>query len=269
MPQPTLAGAAIVFAFALLALSNLRAHEFWVQPDDFNPKPGDRVSLAVRVGDGLPGEPFPRNPAHLTRFEWLEPGSERSAVPGEKGDHPAGKVRTRRPGIHLAVYRSRGTTIELPAETFNAYLEEVGLDEVLGQRARSGHLEADGRETYSRCAKALVSVGGDTERFGHDRVAGLPLELVPLTDPFATVPGQPFELQALYRGEPLAGLRIRAFRPGRDTPVVARTDSRGRAVLRFDHGGFWLLSAVHMTASSSPEADWESIWSSLTFRLPT
>ena len=58
----------------------------------------------------------------------------------------------------------------------------------------------------------------------------------------------------------------------RDTPdarVTARTDAQGRARLRLDRPGVWLVKAVHMIpAPAGAGADWESFWASLTFERP-
>jgi hypothetical protein len=52
--------------------------------------------------------------------------------------------------------------------------------------------------------------------------------------------------------------------------VTARTDGRGRATLKLDRPGFWLVKAVHMIpAPADAGADWESFWASLTFAVPS
>ena len=53
------------------------------------------------------------------------------------------------------------------------------------------------------------------------------------------------------------------------TAQIVRTDARGRAALRLDAAGFWMIKAVHMIrAENDPLADWRSSWASLTFSLP-
>ena len=48
----------------------------------------------------------------------------------------------------------------------------------------------------------------------------------------------------------------------------ARTDKDGRVVVPVT-SGVWLLKAVHMErAAAASGADWESVWTALTFRVP-
>jgi len=77
-------------------------------------------------------------------------------------------------------------------------------------------------------------------------------------------------VRLLYEGKPLAGTLIMALQRGRPGAVSAvRSDSRGRATLKLDRPGLWLIKAVHMIpAPADANADWESFWASLTFALP-
>ena len=103
---------------------------------------------------------------------------------------------------------------------------------------------------------------------GHDRVVGLTLELIPENDPLALAAGDELTVRAEWRGQPLPGLLLHAFRRGAEGPQdTMRTDEAGRAKIRLDTPGTWLISGVHMTGAASSEADWESTWSSLTFVL--
>jgi uncharacterized GH25 family protein len=111
------------------------------------------------------------------------------------------------------------------------------------------------------------------------RPVGLPAEIVPLTDPLAS---EIFRVRVLFRGEPVAGALLNAWRrqldradaprhpPREPVPAVAqaRTDSGGVAALLLHGRGEWLVSAVHMVPSSDAGADWESYWASLTFARP-
>ncbi|MGH8131031.1 MAG: hypothetical protein ACRES3_09295, partial [Steroidobacteraceae bacterium] len=55
-----------------------------------------------------------------------------------------------------------------------------------------------------------------------------------------------------------------------DDDLRVRTDVDGRAGFRLRAAGMWRVAAVHMIdAPGNVAADWESLWASLTFELPS
>lgn len=121
---------------------------------------------------------------------------------------------------------------------------------------------------FSRSVKALL-LAGNGAREGHDRPLGLTLELVPERHPFALPPNGRLPLRLLYRNAPLEGALVMALSPDGKPPRQARTDRQGRVILPLQDG-VWLIKAVHMVpATPATGADWESIWTSLTFKAAT
>lgn len=248
----------------LLTGPALRAHDFWIEPSSFRPQPGARVAVRLRVGEHLQGDPVPRDPRRIERFAVVGPAGKKEAV-GIAGADPAGWISPAEPGLHWIVFDSNHASLEQTAEKFDRYLDEEGLERVreLG-RSKTGTV----KESYSRCAKSLVAVGG-TAGTGWDRALGLELELVPERNPYDLKAGEALPVRLLYRGQPLAGALVKAV--AANAEVSARSDSNGRAELRLDRPGLWLIKAVHMVpAPETPAdtgADWESLWASLTFEL--
>jgi uncharacterized GH25 family protein len=253
-------------AFALVLSSQAWAHDFWIDPSSFRPAPGQRVIVRLRVGQRFKGDPVPRDPALLKRFAVLNGGGAETPVPGVPGSDPAGFVTLTSPGLSLITYASGRAPVQLDAAKFEAYLADEGLEAVSAQRAKKGQTAAPVKEVFSRCAKSYLNVGG-IGGAGYDRVLGLTLELVPEKDPTAVAPGAELPVRLLYLGKPLAGALVAAFtRDKPDARVTARTDAAGRARLRLDRPGVWLVKAVHMIpAPAETGADWESFWASLTF----
>lgn len=251
----------------LLAAVPASAHDFWVEPSTFHPEPGAKVALFLRSGENDVAEPVPRREARIDRFEVLGPGTKVPAR-GAEGRDPAGEFVPPSAGGWLAVYRSRPQSITLEPAAFEAYLREEGLDHVIAEREAKGHSRVDGREIYSRCAKALIRVGGDGS--GFDRVVGLRLELVPEADPSALGPDRLLSVRLEFEGKPLPGALVLARAKGAgDRPIRGRTDAAGRATLELPGPGPWLVTSVHMVpAPVSSHVDWESLWASLTFLAP-
>lgn len=260
---------AIVALAAIATVSPLGAHDFWIEPSSFGPAVGEAVALSLRVGERFAGDPVALDPAIVERFAAIDAGRE-SAVGGEPGDEPAGRFRSEAAGAHWIVYDNRPRPIELDPRTFEAYLAEEGLEAVIAERRARGEAARPGRERYSRCAKALVVVGRAAGAAELPRELGLELELVLDATP-ETLAGGSLPLRVVFRGAPLAGARVVALpRAAPGARLVTRTDAAGAVRLELPTAGVWLIKAVHMvrTPEGSADADWESLWASLTLEVP-
>jgi uncharacterized GH25 family protein len=254
----------------LLGASPLLAHDFWIEPTSFHPEVGSVVGLSLRVGQGFRGDPVPLNPGKVVKFVTVSPAGAETRVDGIPGRDPAGRVRVTQPGYGVIGYRSTPSFLELPAEKFEAYLKEEGLESIVETRARRGDSKKPSKEIYSRCAKSLLDAGG-AGTAGFDRALGFRLELVPEKSPKRIGNGGgSLPVRLLYEEKPLAGALVVAINrddPGK--PISARTDRSGGVLLPLPRGGVWLVKAVHMIpAPAESGADWESLWASLTFEAP-
>ena len=188
-----------------------------------------------------------------------------SEVSGVEGLDPAGLLPVSGEGTVLVGYTSRGQAVRLEAEKFEIYLHEEGLEWVSHQRSERGRATAPGRERFLRSAKLLLgTVRG--EPAGFDRVLGLPVELVPETDP-RRLQRSPLAVRLLVRGRPRGKVLVRAISQARPGEILAaRTDDQGLVHFELEAVGRWLIKAVVMEpAIDDAEADWRSWWSSLTF----
>lgn len=255
----------VAVAIAWCVAPPLLAHDLWIEPTSFSPKPGELVGVRLRVGVNLVGEPVPRMAALVNQFVVAD-AADRKPLYGRNGADPAGYWRVAMPGLHLIGYYSNPSRVELPAEKFNAYLKEEGLDSILGLRASRNDADAGAREIFSRCAKSLVFSGPPAEGQG-DRPLGFPLELVAERNPYALRAGEDLPVRLTYENWPLAGALVVAMNRLDPTErLTARTDREGRVRLPLRGGGMWLVKAVHMiTAPAGTDADWASFWASLTF----
>jgi uncharacterized GH25 family protein len=170
------------------------------------------------------------------------------------------------PGLLVIGYRSNPSAVELPADTFNQYLKDEGLDAIAALRARRNETGAKAHELFSRCAKSLVLAGVPSVAQG-DRRLGFTLELVAERNPYALAASEDLPVRLTYENQPLAGALVVAInRQQPSEKLSARTDNDGRVRFRLRPEGMWLVKAVHMVpAPAGANAEWASFWASLTF----
>jgi uncharacterized GH25 family protein len=258
-------------ALLLVAARTAAAHDFWAEPGSHTPKAAEPLVIRLRVGDHFVGEEFPRSKRHCERFEVLDPAGTALPVAGEDQKLPAGTVTLATPGLHWIVYRSRDSTTDVPPAIFVGYLESEGLTSHLAEwKALDPEGKHPVREAFSRCAKTLVNVTGDAKAVGFDRVAGLKLEIVPEANPLALKPGDELSVLVRWDGKPLADQQVSALSIAEPKkPMKARTDKDGRARLKLDRAGVWMLKAVHLVRATADEpVQFRSTWATLTFDLP-
>ena len=267
----------------LLPATSAWAHDLWLVPSTFAPDAGEPVSVRILVGhDPATAEPLP------FRADWVEtftatgplgapsPTAAEDAIQEVPGGDPAGYLRRQAPGVHALALVSGSTIHDLSVDDFRRYLAEEGLERAA--RARAGTVYADDsvREAFSRSVKSLLVVpgrGGSRTTTGYDRPLGLPLELVPVTDPF-TEGAESVRLRVLLSGEPAEGVRVdlRALDPsdgeaGNPILSTAVSDASGVLTLDLDDQVDRYLVAATVLRSPDPEsgAEWHSLWTSLTF----
>jgi len=258
----------IILAAALALAAPAFAHDFWIEPSTFRPAVGATLGVGLVVGQGFRGEALPRNPAMIARFVLVTDAGE-TPIGGRAADEPAGSVRIDQPGLALIGYRSLDSQVSLEAAKFEAYLKDEGLESVIAARAARGDSQKPSRELFSRSAKSLVQAGGSGGT-GYDRVLGLTLEIVPEKNPYAMKAGDELPVRLLYEGKPLSGALVVALNyDAPESRLAQRSDANGRVSFRLPKEGGWLVKAVQMVpVTGNPNADWQSIWASLTFLLP-
>jgi uncharacterized GH25 family protein len=255
-----------IVALALAAAARpAPAHDLWIEPTTFSPEPGQVVGAKLRVGVDLAGDPLPRHAALIDQFVFADAAGRQPLVGRERAD-PAGVLRARVPGLNVIGYHSRPSRVELPADKFDAYLREEGLDDIVALRSRGDAASTGTREQFFRCAKSLLLVGAPDEAQS-DRALGFPLELVAERNPYLPGVGEDLPVRLTYEGRPLAGALVVAIRRTDAVERLAvRSDDDGRVRLRLRAGAMWLVKAVHMVpAPADSGADWSSYWASLTF----
>lgn len=260
-----------ITALAILLCLPVQAHDFWLRPERFSVSPGASVPLTLQVGHG----PFRQRSQiplrRITRFAAI--GIDGGAIDLRPFLHPDasaddGVLTLAQPGTQVLVLETdRKAQSHLPALRFNDYLRAEGLTPALLERERGKRTNAEGSESYSRCAKVIVQVGPDVS----GRVtspAGLPLEIVPGLNPHALQQSGRLPVQVLYFGKPLAGATVKFTNLDHDAePFETRiSDGGGRAEFTMPKSGRWMMNVIWTKARPrGSDTDFETVFSSLSF----
>ena len=263
----------LVVAGGLIAFPAL-AHDFWIQPQTFWVRPGDRVRMVMLVGHGAARQ---RSTIPANRFTLFR-SSGTNGVANRMGEMTVGAATDATlafdtPGTFVVFFSTSGVPSELPALRFNEYAAAEGLSQVLNQRAANRTSNRPGRELYSRRGKTIVQVGmpGIAAQPQITKPVGLGLEIVPLSNPYALGKASQLTVQVLYQGRPLQGALVKLNNLDADAqPVeIHQSDAAGRATFQARRAGRWQFNVVwSQPLANNSTADFLTTFSSLTFGFP-
>lgn len=270
--QAQLAGVAVAFSLGLV--SPVFAHDMWLVPPA-TAAVGKPVEVAVAVGMDFPTSLNVIDPARLT-VAALGPDGEAAPVTLRADEDRKVLVASftpKRAGLWLVTATTRPNRLALEAAKFNDYLLHDGLPHVLAGRMDRGELDRDATEQYSKYCKTIVPVGdvggaATTTRFGTK------LEIVPAAGATSTALGAKVggsvAVRVLFEGVPLKRGNLCWDHPGNGEDFTGQTwtDENGTALVPIGKAGLMTLRLVHMTRPLADDYEWESFWSSFTFRVP-
>jgi hypothetical protein len=248
------------------------AHEFWIEPSDY--QPGATIEARLVNGQGFTGAVIAYFPNRFARFT-LALGDEEVPVGARAGDNPALVAPPLGEGLHVATYVSSGDIVTYDNyAVFARFVEHKDFPGHIHRQHQARGLPEDRfSEYYTRFCKSLIGVGSSA---GADRALGLEIELVALANPYVDDLSAGLPVQAFYQGAPLPDWQIELFDKAPDgtvTITTARTDADGIGLLQVTPGHSYLVDAVYLREPSAAlQADrgvvWESLWASLTFAVP-
>lgn len=245
------------------------AHEFWLSPKKFSVAVGEEVGIDFLVGENFEGEPWDVQLSRVVKLEHYQLSQMKSLMttlkPSEKEKL---KLKFSTEGTQLIYFQSQDSFIELEAEKFNAYLKEDGLEDTYDQRKRTNTLDKPAKEYYSRFTKVLLQAGNKVDDTYRKKV-GARLEIVPLQNPYALQKGDYLQCQVLIDGKPALHQMVKVWNKvtGRTFLQNIYTEKDGTIKFPINAQGPWMVSTVKMIPSEKPDADWRSMWASLTFGI--
>src|SRR3569832_224200 len=142
----------------VLISSSAVAHDFWIQPDSYRSEPGISVPVTLQVGHGPSRQRSQLPLRRITRFAAITPDGAAVVLRG---------------GLNLGAATEDG---EVQFQAPGTYVVALETD----NHART----LDGLESYSRHSKALLQIGASASTRATEPL-GMPLEIVPDTNPYA------------------------------------------------------------------------------------
>jgi len=257
---------AALFCVLLPGLSS--AHEFWIEPIDWQVQPGANLAANLRNGEGFKGAAQIWYNKNIARSE-LRMADTMIAYHGRTGDRPALVVNGVPSGLAILLHETTPDSLVYKTwEKFAKFVahKDLGIDKA-AHLAR-GFPEAGFTETYTRHVKALVGVGNAD---GADQAFGLTTEFVAETNPYA--PGFETEMRVrlLYQDAPRVNAQIEIFERTPEGAVnirLTRTDAEGRAAISVKPRHTYLLDSVVIRDATQEGATYETLWAALTFYVP-
>lgn len=238
----------------LLAL----AHDLYLMPRNFRPADGETLTVALHNGDDFPAS------TAIVRLERLTAPGFRNLR--HESNMTLGEVLISSSTSRIIHAKTQPNFIELSGPKFESYLRQEGIQHVLEYRAAHGQQALPGREIYSKYVKSLLSGANPRHRIGY------PIEFLPQADPYTLQPGAKLPVLVLVDGKPAPDLQIESsyLLPGQQAVrgIAGRTDSQGRIEIPLPSAGVYKLHTVLMRPhAETADADWESLWASLTFEI--
>lgn len=243
-------------------------HDTWLIPDRFAVARDSVVNLDLTSGMAFPALETSIKPDRIDRALCRLAG--RTFELKDYSPAPKSllfKAQLSEPGIATMCVELKSRALVLTARLVNEYLDEIGAPDSIRQQWASAKKPRRWREEYTKHSKTFVRVGDpQSDRSWADPV-GMQLEIVPEKDPTTLRPGDELALLVLKNGAPLAGIAVGIVSAGDAKGKIHKTGADGRAMLRLDRAGRWLVRVTELRKSSKAGIDWESDFTTLTFQV--
>jgi hypothetical protein len=266
-------GARLVLLVSLVTGFPALAHEFWIEPEEYQVQPGDPLVASLRNGQHFEGITLGWFDRQFTRFEMVS-GDTIRPVEGRMGDTPALQTTAPDAGLLIVLHETTPATLVYTEwDKFLAFAAHKDFPQAAADHEANGWSKERFAESYTRHVKALIAVGDGS---GDDRAFGMKTEFVAMTNPYDTNFDGNMKVRVLLDGVPRGNAQVEVFEKDAGNGVeitLYRTDAEGVAEIPVTPGHSYLFDAVVLapspqagTSDSAPV--WETYWAALTFAVP-
>ena len=246
-----------------------RAHEFWIDAEQYQLDSGAQVVARFRNGQLFEGIDLAFFPNRSHRFEIVLDGRATKIAP-RLGDSPAVDVPAPGDGLAVVIHETTPSTVRYKTwDDFAAFAEHKDFPGIRAAHEARGLPTENFDESYTRHAKALIAIGDGA---GADAAMGMETEFIALANPYTDDLSAGLPVRLMYQGAIRADAQVEIFdrAPGAAVTVtLTRTDADGRAIIPVQPGHTYLIDAVVLRpAPEGGTAVWETLWAALTFAVP-
>jgi uncharacterized protein DUF4198 len=253
----------------LLSYNLIVPHEFWLHPDKFFYKRGEKINIRLREGRNFEVKNWTDNKELLQTlhiyFGGVKDKDLLKSFPDKKGDSI--QLTLLDEGTIMICSNSINTITEMQADNFNNYLLENGFTEAIQYRQQNNDTNTSGREYFHSSMKTIFQVGTKTDKT-YKQKTDLLIDIIPEDHPYNAANEEKFKIKVLFKGEPLAHQKVKVSHRLNNTisQIEYTTDEDGNFKFFFTPAGHWMVSIVKMIRlKNDPSAEWQSYWSSLTW----
>jgi uncharacterized GH25 family protein len=261
-----------VSAAASLPTASL-AHEFWIEPQEYQVESGSEITAHLVNGQNFSGTKLSYFDTRITTFNHTFDG-QTAPYEGRNGDSPALTLADQPDGLHVLAYVSSVSRVNYAEwAKFQGFADHKDFADMRARHDARGLPATDFWEAYTRFAKSLVGVGSAA---GTDQNLGLETEIVALENPYTGDMSDGIDVQVFYQGNARAETQVELFdKPAEGEVVITlhRTNAEGIVTLPVTPGHSYLVDAVVLRIPSDAlakdkDAVWETLWAALTFAVP-
>ena len=243
------------------------AHDLWLIPPA-KADAGMQVTIHANVGMDFPKSEHATDTATFPKRLCMGPNGKPLELTPAGQNELSGLLQFMPglPGVYVVGIETKPKLIALDADAFNSYLVSDGMPHIYQLRFKEKSLNQAATERYHKSPKTLIKIGdgvGDPRK-----PLGLLLEITPLDDPFAVKVGHTLKVRVDFQGKPLPDVHLGWAHEGDGEPTgVVRSDRRGEALIPIARPGLMTIRLTHMTRPKNADFEWESFWTTLTFRI--
>lgn len=258
-----------IFPLLLFIVINVPGHEFWIQPDKFIYKRTDPINIKFLVGENFNGDNWMGNRDTINSLQLYFADAIDKNLDVDFGPEHGDSLQLAMidEGTVMITLNTKNSLANVQAQKFNEYLRGDSLEDALEYRERNGDTTKNGLENYQCSVKTIFQVG---DRFTnvYGKKTNLPLDIVPIDNPYSIDQEQDFKVQVYFMGEILKNTRVKIWHKLDDKVSVHEyiTDGNGEVNFFLLPEGEWMVSCVKMVRlANDPQAEWQSYWGSLTW----
>jgi len=233
-----------------MTVSQAVAHNIWINPNNAFPQVGDTVDIGIGWGHTYTASRVDQDmkPGMFGYIQVLDPDGQK--VNPEMVSEKHYRLKIEKEGVYLVTAGIKPGVFTMTPRG-RQWSDKRGVENAIS--CTSFCIEA----------KSLVVAGKKNENLTTS--TGQELEVIPLSNPATLKAGGKFELMVMFKGKPAPGIDVNATYAGSSDgkapkdiaphgekagkkphfPVSTVTDSEGKAAIRLDRPGYWMVVISH------------------------